>query len=385
MSEPHVIELLTCCGRATIPENLVDRLRRLCEQVTDWEAVVQSSEEHGLLPLVSSNLQRFCPDILPDRVAHLLQVRATENAAWSLRQLSELATVLRELGAVGITAIPFKGPLLSAALYGSPSARVSTDLDVLIRRRDRLRALSVLKRLDYHLLTPIAASGKPLKPGKFEYHCRRTHASDVELRWRLTAPQFLSSLDLETVLPHCAPSALAGIPTLRIAPEDLLLILCAHGAKHQWERLMWLSDISQLVQSTPHMDWPILRRRGRRLGLGRVLRFSLLLAARLFDAPIPADVALEAIGDKDAVRLAQMVEFKLRGSPDDLADSLYCRAILERRRDRLWNFAQISRLIPNERDRQLISLPAPLQFFYYPIRLVRLLYRQAFPYAGLRE
>jgi len=48
------------------------------------------------------------------------------------------------------------------------------------------------------------------------------------------------------------PVTVAGRETLTVAPEDSLLILCAHSSKHLWSRLGWICDVANLIDS--HTD-----------------------------------------------------------------------------------------------------------------------------------
>src|SRR5260370_41435139 len=93
---------------------------------------------------------------------------------------------------------------------------------------------------------------------------------------------------------------LMGQPLVAPGAEDLLLILCMHGAKHLWKNLGWICDVAQLLGVQPHLDWEQVRREARRLRSERLLRLGVYLAERVLQAPLPADVARECRRDTTA-------------------------------------------------------------------------------------
>ena len=69
------------------------------------------------------------------------------------------------------------------------------------------------------------------------------------------------------------PSALGG-PYLMPAPEDHLLILCAHLMKHNLEPGIWFVDLEALLRETGDFDWEAALDRAERWGLLRPLAFA---------------------------------------------------------------------------------------------------------------
>jgi len=37
--------------------------------------------------------------------------------------------------------------------------------------------------------------------------------------------------------------------------EDELVLICIHGAKHFWERLMWIADVAALISRQTAINW----------------------------------------------------------------------------------------------------------------------------------
>src|SRR5205085_2065029 len=64
-----------------------------------------------------------------------------------------LARIDDALHREGLTAVALKGPLLAARLYSRPSARGSTDVDLLVREDDLDRVAAVLRDIGWERST----------------------------------------------------------------------------------------------------------------------------------------------------------------------------------------------------------------------------------------
>jgi hypothetical protein len=80
-----------------------------------------------------------------------------------------------------------------------------------------------------------------------------------------------------------------GQPIRTLRPEDLLLVLCVHAAKHVWVQLSWLCDIAQLAKSQ-QLDWNAIQDEARRLGIERIVSLNLFLAHKLLGSPLPPTI-----------------------------------------------------------------------------------------------
>ena len=57
---------------------------------------------------------------------------------------------------------------------------------------------------------------------------------------------------------------LDGRKVKTLSPEDLLLVVCIHAAKHAWTRLCWLRDIAAVRQQ--QLNWDLVLERGGEFG-----------------------------------------------------------------------------------------------------------------------
>ncbi|MGE0133262.1 MAG: nucleotidyltransferase family protein [Blastocatellales bacterium] len=88
-------------------------------------------------------------------------------------------------------------------------------------------------------------------------------------------------------------------------PEDLLIYLCAHGAKHAWERLIWLADVAGLIHKHSNLDWDGVRDLAVEQRCGRVLLLGLRLARDVVGVTPAAQMEEIIRRDTESRRLAE--------------------------------------------------------------------------------
>jgi hypothetical protein len=169
-------------------------------------------------------------------------------------------------------------------------------------------------------------------------------------------------------------------------PEDTLLHISAHAAKHRWGKLRWICDIAELLGAEPNLDWDDLLRCASQSGpVGeRTLLVSLGLAGRLFQAPLPLEISKRMGGDRCVQALLDETVARLERTEDDWpltwprsfeSDAQFLAMIdgpLQKAhyfsRFCVWRVA-----VPDAKDRAALSLPTQLSFLYYLLRPFRML------------
>jgi hypothetical protein len=204
----------------------------------------------------------------------------------------------------------------------------------------------------------------------------------VELHWRIVSRHFAFSLDPQCLWKRIEPLSLEGTTVPNLATEDLLLILCAHGAKHGWSRLIWICDVAELIRAHPALNWGQVMGHARRLGGERMLLLGLRLAGDLLGARLPIEVLDRVQSDPGTLTAAARVQERLFGvddAPSVVVEGFLLRLrLIERLPDRVRYALHFlhRRMTPNEHDRALLELPASLYPLYYLIRPVRLAGKQ---------
>jgi hypothetical protein len=365
-------ELLRVVARRPIDSH---RIARLAGDVRDWDSLLTSAREHGVLQMLFLLLADLDP-VVPPAAQEYLRAEYHRNVFHSLANAAELIGVLKALYDEGIEAMPFKGVVLGTSVYGDLATRPAGDVDVLIHYRHLARATALLLERGYKLTTPFHADGTLVYPGNCEYGFERASDGMVfELRWRLTEPRFRRNLGMDWVWPQRRVAMLAGAEVPDLSPEIALLVLCMHGSKHAWSRAIWICDVAQLLAASPGLDWKEIIQESKRLGLGRMLALGVLLAHRMVGAAVPQAVLRRFESDAITTSLAQHVQEHLFDAPGSAPmGSVPYNFRLLGFHDRMRLLLSLDLLRPNKRDRAAIHLPPALDALYYLVRPLRILW-----------
>ena len=380
-------ELMLCCARTCMDSENGERIEILLLEDIDWAYLVKTADWQGVMPLVYRNLYTSCADAVPEHVLEQLQKYFHTNVLRNLSLTEELLKLLDLLETHDIPAIPLKGPLLAERLYGNLALRQFGDLDILVQRRDCLRAKDLLISHEYRTeiqLTSAQEKGLLRSP----YHCTYAIGRDdgslsVDFHWALTPTCFSPPLDSERLWERLEPVSLAHTKVLNFYPEDLLLILCTHLSVHCSignPLLKWICDVAELIRVHQELDWDQVMEQARSLGCMRMLFLSLFLANRLLGSSLPQQVWKRMQTDTEAQSLATLVREYLFseawGWHGPERHVLYLR-MRERLRDRaryLLNLPHLGMTL-DAKSQALLPLPAVFSFISYKLRLIELLRR----------
>ena len=307
-------ELLLCCARTDIGADTAERIQCLCRGSIDWDYLIGAASAHGVKPLLCYVLSKSCPESIPRNILDQLNRYLHAHTLKNLFLAHELIRLLGALEKIGVTAIPWKGPVLAETAYGNVGLRQFGDLDILVRERDAMIAKDLLLSSGYRLLYQGVAENE------MAFHNLRQVVElvrddgrvVVELHWAITSHTFYFPLDPASLWNEVETAPLQGASVLNLAPADLLIVLCVHGAKHHWGKLMWICDIAELLQAyAKQIDWPSLMSRARSLGGARMLALGLLLARELLGAKLPESVLQQIRAEPKVALLSEEVRSQL--------------------------------------------------------------------------
>ena len=198
----------------------------------------------------------------------------------------------------------------------------------------------------------------------------------VDVHWHPLPGYFPDNFDTGQLWRGVRAVPLAGVTAPALSPEHLILFLCAHGAKHIWERLAWVCDVARLLQTEPRIDWPFVFAQARQTGTSRILALGLLVARDLLGVDMPPPAAEFAARDPRARALAQTVRERfLANAPiptPAVEATLFSLRAFERAGHRL-RYVFGTFIGPSEAEYRAIRLPPALYLLYYPFRPLRLL------------
>ena len=377
----HENDLLLQCVRSYINPSESKFIEGVVSQDLDWEYVLQAAVKHRVMPLLYHSLHTLRPNGVPKPILDRLQKMFQSNARRNLFLSGELLKLLKLLETQGISAISFKGPVLSIYAYDNLSLRQYLDLDILVRKSDILRAKALLLSNGYRAW--------PGKTGEDKAsHLEAKHAFvlvpesptySVDLHWTIARRHYSYSLGDEILWEHVELLPFGGRQIFTFRPEKMILVLAAHGSKHSWQQLGWICDIAQLVRSRPELDWQQVLREAQKAKCLRELFLALQLAKNLIAAPVPAST-WQVATTYPGVRAAtdRVTRQLFRGEQPLLLWRLNRLVFLFRLKQRardalvfLWHELRLTMTL-NSKDYNSAPLPVGFSFLYYIIRPIRL-------------
>lgn len=354
------------------------RIGELLHVGLDWDFVLCQARAHGTLPLLHWHLQRQGWEAVPAAQRDSLRDEFRQNAALNLARTGELLNLLRKFRARGIPVLPFKGPTLAAYSYGSISLRQFNDLDLLLRPEDLAVGQDLLLTEGYTpgLDLPEARRSDYLHAlGQVPFY-RQWDASLVELHTRVMPRSFFFPLGLEELWGRAELLLLQGEMVRVLSAEDLLLVLCAHGAKHQFACLGWVSDLAALILSSPTLDLERALSRARALRSERVLLLGLRLGYGLLNEAPPENVERRMRADPVSSALAAQVWRGLTHGPplSEPQGAVFQIRVREHFKDGLAHSLSLA-LQPIVADWKFLSLPSAASLLYFCLRPLRLAFK----------
>jgi hypothetical protein len=256
----------------------------------DWDATATRAEHERLAPILYVALRGGAA---PAAVLARLRAAWMASERQHLMAGPQLQEIVAAFGGAGIETILLKGPLLAADYYSDPALRPFTDLDLLVRRRDRERAIEVLTKVGY-------AHGSPGRTLAFEldhapaayFVARGGSRLPVDLHWECVGHpggSRATELVADEVWGRARSSPSWGAAARMLAPEDLLIYLAAHFAiHHSLAGALWQLDLALVLKRQgATLDWDAVAARAARWGAAGAVYFALRTVGDRFAAAVP--------------------------------------------------------------------------------------------------
>lgn len=373
-TSPEFDLLLAVCSQTPSAETSQARLQTALARSIDWIAFASLAEQHRVVPRVYRRLM-MAQTAVPPEALTVLCTQEQANARRALLLTEELVRVITHLEGLGTATLPYKGPVLAHLLYGDVTMREFADLDLLVSSTDIAKAMGALAEIGYSPeLDLTEAQRRAYVASGYEYGLRGPYKNLLEVKWRPLPRFYAVDFNVDALWRRAQSVALAGRMLRTFSNEDLLLVLCVHAAKHVWQRLGWSCDIAQLA-ADPKLDWDVVLREARTLGIERILAVTFLLARELLSAELPVALRINVASDQAAAAIVRRaLPIVAQTTEYDVESPTYFRlmaALRERPLDRARFFSRLA-LTPSLSEWQTVHLPAPLFFLYRVVRLWRL-------------
>lgn len=276
------IDLLLFCARKRLDPRHSTRVKQLIQAEIDWQLLIRLADQNGLLPLLCHHLTQFSDAIPSDSFAGLREANR-QNAIRALFLISELHRIIEGLERRGVTALPYKGPISACLAYGDATLRQFDDLDIVVPQASVAQVCDEMDVLGYEprFLRErfVSGDGKNI-PGEYVF-VHKMNRAIVEFHTERTLRHFPRVPDLSGMIGRATTIDLNGRQVSTFSMPDTLLMLCVHGAKDFWSRMIWPADIAALSAILTKADRQLLLAQAKECDAQTMVRLGLYLAQSL--------------------------------------------------------------------------------------------------------
>ena len=229
----------------------------------EWEDAFSTSLRERLVALAWQRQREAIKRLAPAPLVRRWRMAAMKVGAQGTTRLSVLVDAMQRLERARLSPVVLKGPPLAMQLYGDPSVRPISDLDLVIPAGERTEAFDVLQEAGWTWITGEA-------PGEESFRLSRngeTHR--LEVHSTVIDDPLLEYVSLPI---ECKRVAIGDVTISAMAGSFLAASQAAHMAKHHSVPLLWVIDFCQLMQGMTASEWDRAREAATRCGLQRHLR-----------------------------------------------------------------------------------------------------------------
>lgn len=362
-------KLLILCARTQLTPEIKAKIIKILQKDLNWDYLAQRAFQHKLTPLLYWNLKEF-QDEVPENVFKCLKEIFNRNTKKNLLMLGELLKLLNLFEKHGLNVIPYKGPLLAIYAYKNLALRQFDDLDIFVHKNDVFNVKEILISYGYNPQFELEGfKERRFIKSQREYKFNNPETTiNLEVHWQFQGVSFSLSDD-PGFLGDPENVEMINISNKEISSlshENMLLVLGIHASQHLWERLSWICDISELIQSH-EMNWEYVLEKADELGIKRLLMVNLLLAHDLLDLNLPKNIIKQLKSE-----IIKDLSFKVKKRifmPD--SDSIFQMVdlrlnIREKRSHKIKDFFKIM-FLPTNKDWSNSSIKPlfpPLSYFF---------------------
>ncbi|HYN80874.1 MAG TPA: nucleotidyltransferase family protein [Gemmatimonadaceae bacterium] len=350
--------LVIALSRIPIRDAARQRVHRLVGEGIDWEAVLTLATQWQVEPAVFGNLGSELLEAMPAAVLSRAAELEKLSRAYAISRTLILTQLVKSLDRAGVPSIVLKGPAVAIAAYDDYSRRTFADADLLVRRRDLIRARDLVLSRGYSArYRPERENGLIAGQHALEFSDSRT---SVELHWTLLSRHLRFNLDVDDLWSHAVVTPCMDSQMRVLAPEHLFLYLCAHGAKHEWRIFRWVCDIAQLADRLTPTQAERVMGLANDAHAKRLLALGLRLVREMFGeegSPFPP----AAFGsERETARLVALVRARLT------SEAVASSGLVPRRMAHIHHYMEPLAFWLLSRERMSDRLACSAQFFFVP-------------------
>ncbi|OQB59718.1 MAG: hypothetical protein BWX95_02522 [Bacteroidetes bacterium ADurb.Bin141] len=368
-------KLILNCSATKISDDEKKNINNLIDTDLDWDYLLKTATRHRLNYLLHWQLEKLCPEKVPDDVKDKLQGDFHNNVHRNLAMFRELIRIIDLLQQQGVEPIPYKGPVLAIMTYENLGFRRFADLDFYVPLEDVPLTRDILVENGYeHLMELTTNQEEAFHKFQREYHfTSKSTGITLEIKWK-----FLSSLysigneALFRGADFITKVNLDQFKVKTVTTEPLILILAIHNASHSFSSLYRFCDLSELIKNEESINWPLLMETATQLGVAKIFMVNLYILRELFKIELPGDVQEQFDEDVEKISgdiIRRLFNEKNRGTLEKVSFHMHLR---EKRVDKL-KVLLVMIFLPTPGVIESVSLPRILEPIYYILRVFQML------------
>ncbi len=253
------------------------------EETVNWDAVYEEAAAHQVHTLLFPVLLKLPPEYKPEERLMARWQKETALAAFEqIRHMEQIRDLLLLFHQEGIPVIVLKG-LVLRNYYPCPELRTMGDADLLVRKKDMIKAKKLLKSYGYRL-----------KENSARHSCFQCEDfSDIELHWLLNDRESGAELAefTDQVWEHAPNARIGETPALVLSTDDQILHLILHTAHHFRSTGFGLRQLCDFVlfyeANAGNINTEQVLERAKLYQIHKFTGTLFLLCHKLFDLEIP--------------------------------------------------------------------------------------------------
>jgi len=256
--------LLALCARAVSHPEQLRRLVTQAQIYTNWSSLPRKAESIALAPLTYTHLQAANIFLPEDSRRALMALTLRHRRANRIRN-SILAEILAAFKEEGIEVLVLKGAALASTVYPQPGLRPMRDIDILVRKRDALRAQMMLVDLGFQAIVPQSVDEYTTHHLPVAQREEDGLMVSVEVHFRLL-PYTEHALTYEELITNATSFSVNEIAAKTLNYEDMLWHIYRHSFAlpqiDQSIRLIWVADFVSVVEKyVDEIEWDLVKNR----------------------------------------------------------------------------------------------------------------------------
>lgn len=347
-------------------------------QDINWELFIQLVLKHRLVSHVLKN-EHHILDLIPKNICgklHEIRLNQTKKALLFSKHVATLHNAFKK------DTIPhtfFKGSLLSHELYNDLGFRNFKDIDILIDIEHIEHAKSIVEDLGFTCIYPKISLSNIQKKVNYSisHHYHFTYKGEpieIELHWNITNPKSFFALSTKEILSNSCMLDIGNYKLPYISSIHNLTYLASHGSIHQWYRLFWLKDFSELLSKSKKEEIREAFELSQKLKLQKCFLQAIELSKQVYNIKLEFvdNLKIKSSLIKVPLKSISYIDLSQQGITGKIKFILYR---LNLKKDFKYYFDLIYRLRTHLSDWEILKLPGNLFFLYYILRPFLLIYK----------